>query len=63
MAAQDREPKRTGRPPVGPPIHVRMPTDLLAWVDGKVPAGGTRAATVRELLEHLRAQEEGRRHG
>ncbi len=44
--------RRVGRPEVGPMVNVRMPEELIAWVDEQVAAsGGTRAGFVRDVLQ------------
>jgi hypothetical protein len=44
--------RRVGRPEVGPMVNVRMPEELIAWVDEQVAQrGGTRAAFVRDVLQ------------
>ncbi|MGZ4254822.1 MAG: ribbon-helix-helix domain-containing protein [Solirubrobacteraceae bacterium] len=49
-AAQPKRP--VGRPEVGPMVNVRMPEDLIAWVDEQVAErGGTRAAFIRDVLQ------------
>jgi hypothetical protein len=42
---------RLGRPPVGPQVMVRIPTDTLAELDRQAGAlGVTRAALIRRIL-------------
>jgi hypothetical protein len=54
-AAAERGP---GRPSIGPPVNVRLPVDLLAWVDARAEALGVpRAEFIRGVLEHARAPE------
>lgn len=44
-----------GRPPVGPNINVRMPQDLVDWIDVEAARRGeSRAAYVRNALEGMR---------
>jgi hypothetical protein len=43
--------RRVGRPEVGPMVNVRMPEELIAWIDDQVEQRGTtRAAFVRDVL-------------
>jgi hypothetical protein len=43
--------RRVGRPEVGPMVNVRMPEELIAWIDDQVEQRGTtRAAFVRDML-------------
>jgi hypothetical protein len=55
MSNQDPTPATgPGRPPVGPPIQIRLPADLLAEIDVDAEnLGLTRAAYIREVLEQL----------
>jgi hypothetical protein len=47
-----------GRPEIGPPVNVRLPADLLAWVDDRAgETGTTRAAFIRDALDYARALE------
>jgi hypothetical protein len=47
--------RRVGRPEVGPMVNVRMPEDLIAWVDQeRAVTGATRAAWIRALVEDQR---------
>jgi hypothetical protein len=47
---------RPGRPEVGPNINVRIPQDLLDWVDERAEAEGqTRAEVIRDYLSSARS--------
>lgn len=56
--------QRRGRPPVGPRIHVNLPAEDVAWLDGIVAerAGEgvptTRAAVIREIIGEVRRADE-----
>lgn len=42
-----------GRPPIGERVDVRLPADLLGYVDAwRADLGISRAAMLRHLLEH-----------
>ena len=48
-------PPKVGRPEVGPNINVRLPQDLLEWVDQRADAAGkTRAEAIRDCLSTAR---------
>lgn len=53
LAPEPPDPKRpVGRPEVGPMVNVRMPEELIAWVDEQVAErGSTRAAFIRDVLQ------------
>jgi hypothetical protein len=45
-----------GRPEIGPPVHTRLPVDLIAWIDERAAACGvTRAALIRDALDFARS--------
>jgi hypothetical protein len=47
-----------GRPEVGPNVNVRIPADLLAWIDERAgDVGLSRAAFIRDALEFARTLE------
>ena len=47
-----------GRPEVGPMVNVRMPEELIAWVDEQVAErGGTRAGFIRDVLQAAKEAE------
>jgi hypothetical protein len=47
-----------GRPEIGPPVNVRVPVDLLAWIDERAAEiGATRAQFIRDALDFARALE------
>lgn len=49
--------KRTGRPEVGPNINIRMPRELVEWIDRQAArAGQRRPEWVRDRLEELRQE-------
>lgn len=52
--SRDGQPAPTrgpGRPPVGPAIEVRLPPEVLAWLDAEAQREGTtRADLVRGIL-------------
>jgi hypothetical protein len=55
-------PRPIGRPPIGTPVQVRLPDELVAWVDAQADAAGVkRAAFIRDLLEGARPAEEADR--
>ncbi len=46
-----------GRPEIGPLVNVRMPADMLAWLDDVTEAlDCSRAETVRRILQYHRAE-------
>ena len=48
-------PRGRGRPPIGDPVQVRLPQDLVDWLDslgGRL--GGSRAEAIRAVLTHVR---------
>lgn len=48
---------KTGRPGVGPNINVRMPQELVSWIDTQaMHAGQKRAHWVRDRLEEMRQE-------
>jgi hypothetical protein len=50
-----------GRPAIGAPVNVRLPEDLLAWIDAGADAAGVkRAEFIRATLEAAREQAPGR---
>jgi Ribbon-helix-helix protein, copG family len=52
MRTAKTTPRPVGRPPVGPPIQIRLPADLFAWLDREAESlRQNRAEHVRELLE------------
>jgi ribbon-helix-helix CopG family protein len=54
-AAELAERPRPGRPPVGAPVQVRLPADLVAWADENAGAAGqSRAAFLRDALQYAR---------
>jgi hypothetical protein len=59
----ESEKKRMGRPPVNSkPITLRLPPDLLAWVDverAKLVPEPTRPEFIRRMIESVRDGTEG----
>lgn len=57
QAERRTEQRGRGRPEIGPMVNVRMPEDLIAWIDEQVERRdlGSRAEYVRELLQHARS--------
>jgi Ribbon-helix-helix protein, copG family len=52
MTSTPEQQRGRGRPPIGAPVRVRLPHDLVAWLDRQAAALGiSRAAYVREVLE------------
>lgn len=50
MMTTKTERRAVGRPPVGPPIQIRLPADLRAWLDREAEIlGQSRAEQIREL--------------
>ncbi len=46
----------SGRPEVGPIVNVRMPQDLIDWLDEQAKEDGvSRAAFLRSVVEHARS--------
>jgi hypothetical protein len=55
---RNAEQRGPGRPEIGPPVNVRLPADLLAWLDEQAAdAGVKRAEFIRDALEFARTLE------
>jgi metal-responsive CopG/Arc/MetJ family transcriptional regulator len=50
-----------GRPRVGEPVHIRLPAELIEWVDARAAERGqTRSDVFREMVEQARKRDRKR---
>lgn len=52
-----KPPSRAGRPKLGAPISIVVTDEQRAWLEARIPPGGTLAAVVRDLIERYRQSE------
>lgn len=58
MTKKKKNAPGAGRPKLGKPIAIVVTEEQRAWLDARIPPGGSRARAVRDLIELVRKQEE-----